>query len=49
MSTPKIMTFLPQSKLESEKSEPESNPIPKPLYMYLSGPAFLPNLTHPNK
>ena len=28
LSTPKIIVFLPQSKLACEKSERESNPIP---------------------
>ena len=30
MSTPKIMTFLPQSKFGIERSERESNSIPNP-------------------
>ena len=30
LSTPKIITFLPQSKPEYEKCEQESNPIPYP-------------------
>ena len=30
LSTPKITTFLPQSKPEYKKSEHESNPIPYP-------------------
>ena len=49
ISTPKIMTFLPQWKFESEKSESKSNPLSLPLYTYLSGSAFLINLRPPNK
>ena len=30
-------------------SERELDPIPRPLYKYLSGSAFLANLTYPNK
>ena len=30
ISTPKVTTFLPQSKFGIEKSERESNPIPYP-------------------
>ena len=40
---------MPQWKFGSEKSECKSNPIPKPLYTYLFGSAFLANLTSPNK
>ena len=52
MSTPNIMTFLPQSKLgieKIEKNERESNSVPHPEYEYLSGSAFLVILTFPNK
>ena len=35
--------------LGNENSEPESNPIPWPLYTYLAGSVFLANLTPPNK
>ena len=48
-TTPKIITFLPRSKFGSEKSERESNPVPLPLYLYLSGSAFLVSFTDPNK
>ena len=39
------------SKLPSddENSERESNLIPKPVYTYLSGSAFLVSFTDPNK
>ena len=30
MSTPKLITFLPQSKFAIKKSEHKSNPIPYP-------------------
>ena len=43
------MTFLPKSKFGSKKSERELDPIPQPIYMYLSGLAFLVNLTPPDK
>ena len=44
------MTFLLKSKFGSEKSERELHPIPQPvIYMYLSGLAFLVNLTPPDK
>ena len=35
------MTFLPKFSSGNENSERKSNPIPKPLYTYLSGSAFL--------
>ena len=38
------MTILPQSKREREP-----DPIPYPEYKYLSGSAFLVNLTTPKK
>ena len=43
------MTFLPTRRSGNENSERESNPIPYPVYTYLSGSAFLANLTSPNK
>ena len=43
------MTFLPMLPSGNENSERESNPIPQPLYTYLSGPAYLTNLTPPNR
>ena len=43
ISTPKIMTFLPTLTSGNEISEHESNPIPQPVYKYLSGSAFLAN------
>ena len=49
LSTPKITTFLPQSKFGTAKSERESNPIPYLELEYLSGSIFLVNVTTPNK
>ena len=49
MSTPKIITFSPTPPSSKEYCPRVSNPIPKPLYEYLSGLAFLVNLTPPNK
>ena len=43
------MTFLPMLPSGNENSERESNLIPYPVYTYLSGSAFLTNLTPPNK
>ena len=48
LSTPKIITFLPIS-LPTEKDVSLSNPILYPEHPYLSMPAFLVNLTDPNK
>ena len=48
MSTPYIMRFLPQSKSGVEKNVDESNSILYPEQEYLSGSAFLVNLTVPN-
>ena len=33
----------------NENSERESNPMPKPQYLYLCGSAFLVRFTDPNK
>ena len=44
-----MMTLLPTQPSGNENSERESNPIPQPLYSYLSGSAFVSNLTPPNK
>ena len=49
ISVPKIITFLPNSPLGSEKVPLESNPIPYPEYFYLSISAFSVNLTAPNR
>ena len=43
------MIFLPTLPSSNENSKLELNSIPKPLYMYLSGSAFLSNLTPPEK
>ena len=43
------MTFLPTLPSGNENSECKWNPIPSLLYTYLSGTAFLANLTSPNK
>ena len=44
----KIIPFLP-SPLPTQNSPCLSNPIPYPLYLYLSISAFLVKLTAPNK
>ena len=49
MSTPKIITFLPNPVPGNEKLPCLSNPIPYPEYPYLSMSAFLVKLTAPNK
>ena len=49
ISTPKLITFLPQSKFRIEKRERESNPIPYPEYESLLGSAFLVVSKFPNK
>ena len=49
MSTPKIITFLPNPIPGDEKLPCLSNPIPYPEYLYLSLSAFLVRLTAPNK
>ena len=41
ISAPKIMTFLPMLPFINKNFERESNPMPQPLYLYLSGSAFL--------
>ena len=45
ISTPKIMTFLPQSKFGIEKCERESDPTPYLEEEYLLGIAFLVSFT----
>ena len=47
--TPKIIAFLPQSKLGSKKRELELNSILYPEWEYLSQSAFLVKLTAPKK
>ena len=49
ISTPKILTFLPNPVPENEKLPCLSNPIPNPKYLYLSMPTFLVKVTAPNK
>ena len=49
MSTPRIITFLPNPVLGNEKLPFLSNPIPYPEYPYFSMSALLVNLTAPNK
>ena len=49
MSTPKIITFLPNPVPGNEKLPCLSNPIPYPEYPHLSISAFLVKLTAPNK
>ena len=43
------MTFLPMLPSVNENSERKSNPMPYPLYLYLSGLAFLVSFTDPKK
>ena len=43
------MTFFLMLKSGNENSERESNPMPYPLYLYLSGSVFLVTFTDPNK
>ena len=43
------MTFLPRLPPVNKKSERESNPMLQPLYLYLTGSAFLVSFTDPNK
>ena len=43
------MTFLPILPSVNENCERESNPILHPLYLYLSGSAFLVSFTDPKK
>ena len=43
------MIFLPMLPSVNKKSERESNPMSQPLYLYLSGSAFLVSSTDPNK
>ena len=49
ISALKIMTFFPVLPSVNKNSGRESNPIPYPLYLYLSGSAFLVDFTDPNK
>ena len=48
ISTPKIITFLPNPVPGNEKLICLSDPIPQPEYPYLSISAFLVNVTAPN-
>ena len=43
------MAFFPMLPPVNANSECKSNAIPLPVYMCLSGSAFLANLTPPNK
>ena len=43
------MTFFPKFPSVNKSSEQASNPMPKPLYLYLSRSAFLVSFTNPNK
>ena len=49
ISTPKIITFLPNPTPGDEKLSCLSNPIPYPEYLYLLISAFLVKLTALNK
>ena len=48
-STPKIITFFPMLPSAYEDCVHESNSVPQPLYLSLSGSAFLASFTTPNK
>ena len=43
------MTFLPKLPAHNENCESASNPVPWPIYGYLSISAFLVTFTDPNK
>ena len=43
------MTFFPMLPSVNKNPERESNPMPKPLYLYQSRSAFLDGLTDPTK
>ena len=43
------MTFFPMVLSVNENSERESNPMPQPLYLYLSRSVFLVSFTDLNK
>ena len=43
------MTFFPMLPSVNENSERESNPMLRPLYLYLSGSAFLVSFTDSHK
>ena len=49
LSTPKIITFLPNPIAGNPKVPFISYPIPYPEYLYLSISAFFINLTTPDK
>ena len=49
MSTPKLITFLPNSLFYDERNKRWSNPVPHPVWKYLSESKYLFNLTAPNK
>ena len=49
ISAPKIITFFPTLPSVNENSDRESNLMSEPLYLYLSGSAFLISSTDPNK
>ena len=49
ISTPKIITILPNPLVGNEKVPFVSNPIPYPDYLYLSISTFFTNLTAPNR
>ena len=49
ISTPKIVTFLPNPPAGKEKVPLTSNKIPYPEYLRLPISAFFTNLTAPNK
>ena len=48
LSTQKIITFFSLLPSAHENCERESNSMPQPLYLYLSGSAFLVSFTAPN-
>ena len=47
--TDELMTFFTRLPSVYKNSEQKSNHIPRPLYLYLSGSAFLVSFTDPDK
>ena len=49
VSAPKLLTFFHMLPSVNKNSERESNPMPYPVCLYLSGSAFLVSFTDPSK
>ena len=49
ISAPKIIRFFPTLPSDNENSECKSNPLPYPLYLYLSRSPFFVSFADPNK